>query len=146
MTLSHEEVTVLLVEDNDVDVEATRRAFGRHRIANRVVVAHDGIEALEVLRGEGEEPLHQPYIILLDLNMPRMNGIEFLQEIRSDPDLKKSVVFIVTTSDADKDRVRSYDLNVAGYIVKSNIGPDFERLIGMLDSYWKVVTLPRDHH
>lgn len=141
MNDGYKQVTVLLVEDNDVDVEAIRRAFDRHRIGNPVVVARDGIEALELLQGD-DPRVKEPFIILLDLNLPRMTGIEFLETIRDDPELKQSVVFVVTTSSADEDRLASYDLNVAGYIVKGNVGADFERLTGMLDSYWKIVTLP----
>ncbi|MEM9488664.1 MAG: response regulator, partial [Myxococcota bacterium] len=78
-------VTVLLVEDNEVDVEAVRRAFRKLRIANPIQVARDGLEALDRLRGQGEyETVPRPYLILLDLNLPRMSGIEFLRELRRD--------------------------------------------------------------
>ena len=138
-----ETVTVLLVEDNEVDIEAVRRAFRLHRIANPVRVASDGVEALEILRGEGDHPrLERPYVILLDLNMPRMNGIEFLTEVRADPALQDAVVFMLTTSKRDEDRLASYQLNVAGYIIKSHVGEDFVRLVMMLDHYWRVVELP----
>ena len=136
-------VNVLLVEDNVIEHEAVRRAFARERIGNPLATAADGIEALALLRGtHGAEALPRPYLILLDLNMPRMNGLEFLTELRADPDLKDSIVFVLTTSRSDEDRVASYNLNVAGYIVKSDVGPGFVRLIGLLDHYWRVVEFP----
>lgn len=136
-------VTVLLVEDNDVDREAVRRAFTRHRIANPIVEATDGLEALTILRGSAEQrPLPRPHVVLLDLNMPRMDGIETLREIREDPKLADTVVFVLTTSKADEDKTAAYDLNVAGYIGKSDVGAGFIRLIELLDHYWRVVELP----
>lgn len=136
-------VTVLLVEDNVIEQEAVRRAFVRERISNPIVSAVDGVEALARLRGApGVEPVERPYLILLDLNMPRMNGLELLTELRADPELKDSIVFVLTTSRSDEDRVASYNFNVAGYIVKSDVGAGFVRLIGLLDHYWRVVELP----
>ena len=136
-------VSVLLVEDDDVDVEVVRRGFKKHKIANPVTAAADGIEALEILRGEGgHEPLQRPYIILLDLNMPRMNGIEFLRAIRDDAELSDSVIFVLTTSENETDRVRAYKLHVAGYMVKSQVGPSFKKAIDLLSQYWTAVVLP----
>lgn len=132
-------VTVLLVEDDEVDVELVRRAFEKHRIANPLMVSKDGVAALELLRAN-EVP--RPYIILLDLNMPRMGGIEFLKNLRADPDLSDSVVFVLTTSTADADRWQAYQQHVAGYCVKSRVGADFLELTGLLKAYWRVVELP----
>lgn len=137
-------VSVLLVEDNVIEQEAVRRAFKREHIGNPIITAVDGIEALALLRGGagGVEALPRPYLILLDLNMPRMNGLEFLTELRADPDLRDSIVFVLTTSRSDEDRVASYNLNVAGYIVKSDVGAGFVRLLGLLDHYWRIVEFP----
>ena len=136
-------VSILLVEDDEVDQKGLKRAFKERRIANPIHVARDGLEALEVLRGDnGRSPLPRPYLILLDLDMPRMNGIEFLKEIRGDATLKDSVVFVLTTSGEDKERTEAYKLNVAGYMVKSNAGSTFTDAVTMLDHYWKVVELP----
>lgn len=136
-------VTILLVEDDNIDAEAIRRAFLKAKIANPIVAVKDGIEALECLRGTGGgEPLPRPHLVLLDLNMPRMNGIEFLEEIRRDPDLCDSVVFVLTTSDDDRDKVAAYEKHVAGYIVKSKAGYDFMSMINLLDHYWRIVELP----
>jgi CheY-like chemotaxis protein len=81
-------------------------------------------------------------LILLDLNMPRMDGIEFLKELRKDEELKKSIVFIMTTSDADEDKVKAYNLGVAGYILKSNPANAFLEATALLDTYWRVVEFP----
>jgi CheY-like chemotaxis protein len=136
-------VTVLLVEDNPIDREAVQRAFVKHRIANPIVEAADGVEALAILRGEvPDKPLERPYIVLVDLNMPRMNGIELISALRADKALSDSVIFVLTTSRSDEDRVASYSLNVAGYIVKSDVGSGFIRLVELLDHYWRVVELP----
>jgi CheY-like chemotaxis protein len=136
-------VTVLLVDDDDVDVQAVRRAFRKAKIVNPIEVARDGVEALAILRGlEGHAALSRPYIIILDLNMPRMDGREFLNELRADPSHHDAVVFVLTTSQADEDRAASYNKNVAGYIVKSDVGQGFLNVINLLDCYWRVVLLP----
>jgi CheY-like chemotaxis protein len=133
-------VQLLHVEDDTLCLMGLNRAFKAANIANPVSFAHDGIEALEVLRGtHGRTRLPRPFLILLDLNMPRMDGIEFLKELRSDEDLKKSIVFIMTTSDADEDKVKAYNLGVAGYILKSNPANAFLEATALLDTYWRVV-------
>lgn len=140
---AYQSVTILLVEDDPVDVEAIRRAFAKHRIANPLICARDGIEALKLLRGEdGVSRLARPYIVLLDLNMPRMNGFEFLEEVRNDDSLKSSVVFVLTTSDLDRDRAKAYQKQIAGYIVKDQVGDEFVHLVNMLGSYWNIVMFP----
>ena len=137
------EVTVLLIDDNDVDREGVRRAFVKAKIKNPVVEAKDGLDGLEKLRGSAETPpLPRPYLILLDINMPRMAGIEFLRTVRTDPALADSLVFVLTTSKSDEDRMASYDFNVAGYIIKSDVGARFLRLVEMIEHYWKVVEFP----
>lgn len=137
------EVNILLVEDDDVDVMAVKRSFRELRIANPLFEARDGVEALEQLRGKpGTPPIPSPLIILLDLNMPRMNGIEFLAEIRKDPQLHSSVVFVMTTSSDENDRVRAYNYNVAGYVLKHSPGRSFIEAVSMLEHYWRIVELP----
>ena len=136
-------VTILLVEDDKVDRMAIKRSFRDLKIANPVVEACNGIDALEFLRGEnGREKVPTPCLILLDLNMPRMGGIEFLEVLRSDPSLHRMVVFVMTTSAAEEDRTQAYDKNVAGYILKQRAGQDFLELIGMLQLYWRVIQFP----
>lgn len=140
---SSDTIRILLVEDDDLDAEDVRRAFAHQRIANPITVVQDGIAALERLRGQdGSPPLERPYLILLDLNMPRMNGIEFLQELRSDPDIHDSIVFVLTTSDADRDKVAAYEQHIAGYIVKSQAGTEFVSIMGIVDHYWRYVEFP----
>jgi CheY-like chemotaxis protein len=140
--MSTRTVQILLVEDDDVDVLAVRRAFREQKIANPITVAKDGLEALDILRGNGRPALDRPFIILLDLNMPRMNGIELLGELRADPQLKHSIVFVLTTSKADEDKAAAYDKNIAGYIVKADVGHGFVQVVGMLNHYWRIVELP----
>lgn len=141
--MNSQNIHILLVEDDDVDAEAIQRAFRKQRIANPFTVVPDGIEALKVLKGEdGHERLPRPYMILLDINMPRMNGIEFLQALRQDPQLSTSIVFILTTSDSDEDKVAAYAEHVAGYLLKARAGADFLDLIDMLGAYWRIVELP----
>jgi CheY-like chemotaxis protein len=136
-------VHILLVEDDDVDSEAIQRSFRRNKIANPIYRVTDGQEALAALRGEDGHPrLPRPYMILLDINMPRMNGLEFLQTLRQDPELQQSIVFVLTTSDRDEDRFAAYSEHVAGYILKRHAGENFVRLLTMLRNYWLVVELP----
>lgn len=137
-------VNLLLVEDDEVDIQGLKRAFARSRIANPLAVARDGLEALELLRGEnGREKLAKPYLVLLDLNMPRMNGIEFLEAIRADEELRGTVVFMITTSKADEDKARAYGHNVAGYIVKQDPANTFMEAVSLLEHYWKIVEFPQ---
>lgn len=136
-------VTILLVEDDRVDRMAIRRAFRDLKIANPVIEASDGIEALQRLRGEnGFEKVASPCLMLLDLNMPRMGGIELLEVIRSDPALHRMIIFVMTTSSAEEDLLQAYDKNVAGYVVKHRVGQDFMEAISMLEMYWRVVQFP----
>jgi CheY-like chemotaxis protein len=136
-------IKVLLVDDDEVDRLAVRRAFKKHRIANDIVEATNGLEALALLRGgEGRPALERPYLILLDLNMPVMNGLEFLDALRADPALADAVVFILSTSRSELDVAQGYRRNVAGYMVKSNVGDGFLDAVRLLEAYWRVVELP----
>jgi len=136
------DVGVLLVEDDEVDQMAVQRAFRQLNIKNPLVIANDGIEALEFLQKMNGGDLQRPFLIVLDLNMPRMNGIEFMKQIRADEDLKNSVVFVLTTSRDDKDLRQAYDLNAAGYVVKSSLAGSFANAVEMMRHYWKTVELP----
>jgi CheY-like chemotaxis protein len=136
-------VHILLVDDDKVDVMAVKRAFRELKIANPVVVAGNGIEALERLRGHnGYEKVPPPCLVLLDLNMPRMGGLEFLEELRRDEALRGTLVFVMTTSSAEDDRARAYDKNVAGYVLKHRPGQSFLEAIRMLEHYWRVIEFP----
>jgi CheY-like chemotaxis protein len=133
-------LNILLVEDDQVDVMNVRRAFERNRIANPLFVAGDGLEALEMLRN-GRVP-DSRRIVLLDLNMPRMSGIEFLRELRRDPVLMHTPVVILTTSNDDRDKIEAYNLNVAGYLLKPVTFVNFVELMAALNKYWTLVELP----
>lgn len=141
MNSPNKEVTLLLVEDDDIDAMSITRAFTKMSIGNPIVRATDGLEALQFLR-DGTVP--PPYIILLDLQMPRLNGLEFLDEIRKDPNLTKSIVFVLTTSKSDEDVTASYKKNIAGYFVKERVGEGFLDIVKMLKGYWKIVHFPED--
>lgn len=133
-------INVLLVEDDEVDVMNVQRAFRKNNILNPLFVARDGVEALSMLR-DGAVPSTRR-LVLLDLNMPRMNGIEFLQELRRDPALAATPVVVLTTSAADRDRTDAYDLNVAGYLVKPVTFVEFSELMAALNRYWSLVEMP----
>lgn len=132
-------LNILLVEDDEVDVMNVKRAFKKGMISNPLYVAHNGLEALSMLRGkEGEKPPvpKNRRLILLDLNMPKMNGLEFLEALRSDPDLKSIPVVVLTTSDEDRDRIEAYQYNVAGYILKPVTFSNFAEVMTTLNKYW----------
>lgn len=124
--------SILLIEDDEVDVEAIQRLFAWRNIANPLYVASDGEAALRLLHGEGDAVVQQPCVILLDLNLPRMNGIEFLDELRRDEKVKDSVVFVLTTSNRDYDRVVTSSKYVAGYLVKGEADEDHSQLFRYL--------------
>jgi CheY-like chemotaxis protein len=135
-------IDLLVIDDDDVTGEMVMRALRGAATDFNIIEARDGLEGLEILRGHHGPKVRRPYLILLDLNMPRMNGFEFLEEVRRDPDLSPSVIFILTTSDSDRDLLRAYDEHVAGYMVKSSIGPQFARLSALLGDYARTVRLP----
>ncbi|AHD02141.1 chemotaxis protein CheY [Leisingera methylohalidivorans DSM 14336] len=133
----------MLVDDDHGDAKAVQRAFKKVKIANEITRAIDGLEALDYLRGTGgKDKIHPPYVLLVDINMPRMSGIELVQELRADPELSRSVVFFLTTSSHEQDIEAAYDLNAAGYIVKETAGRDFLELVNMVDRYWRIVEFP----
>lgn len=133
-------LNILLVEDDEVDVMNVRRAFQKNHITNPLFVAANGVEALELLRG-GRIP-RERRMVLLDLNMPQMNGIEFLRELRRDPELHATPVVVLTTSNDERDRIEAYDLNVAGYLLKPVTFSNFCEVMATLNKYWALVELP----
>ena len=138
-------VNILLVEDDRIDAKAFLRAIQKERVSNPVTRAKDGVEAWEILKGaNGQLALPRPYIVILDINMPRMSGIELLRKLREDEDLKDSTVFVLTTSNDDRDKIEAYNLNVTGYLLKSDIGNSFLRAVQLIEKYWRVVELPID--
>lgn len=137
--INYKHATILLVEDDDIDAMIIERAFKKLKIINPMVRAKDGIIALELLKNG---TVAKPYLMLLDLNMPRMGGLELLTELRKDEYLRNSVVFVLTTSKDDEDKLAAYDKNIAGYILKEKLQDGFEELVKLLDHYWRLVELP----
>lgn len=138
-------INILLVEDDEVDVMNVKRAFKKVNITNPIYHADNGLEALKMLRGNNNEQPNLPNerrLVLLDLNMPKMGGIEFLQELRRDPQLKATPVVVMTTSNQDQDRVEAYNLNVAGYILKPVTFTSFVEIMAALNKYWILCEIP----
>lgn len=138
-------LNILLVEDDELDVMNVRRAFKKNNITNPLHVAGNGLEALDMLRGvDGGSPEvpAERRLILLDLNMPKMNGIEFLRELRADPALGLIPVIVLTTSDEDRDKVEAYQLSVAGYILKPVTLTHFIETMATLNKYWTLSEVP----
>lgn len=133
-------LNILLVEDDEIDVMNVRRAFEKNRVSNPLYVAGNGLEALEMLRGT--EVPKERRLVLLDLNMPKMNGIEFLEALRADPDLASTSVVVLTTSNDDQDKIDAYNLNVAGYLLKPVTFSNFCERMATLDKYWTLVEMP----
>ncbi len=134
---------ILLVEDNPDDVQLTLRALKKSNILNEVVVAQDGVEALEYLFGtgkyQGRDPKILPQVILLDLKMPRMDGLEVLQRLRQDERTRLQPVVVLTTSSEDRDRVESYKLGANSYIRKPVDFGQFSEAVRQLGLYWLVL-------
>ena len=136
--MSEQPATVLIVEDDEVDVELVMRGLRKRELPLSVHTATDGSKALDLIRHELPEDQRRRLIVLLDLNMPRMNGHEFLAELRMDESLQKTIVFVLTTSSLETDRCKAYTRNVAGYFVKSNI----HGLLDILGTYADHVEFP----
>ena len=137
MPSSSKPVTILLVEDDEIDVKALQWAFEKLKIANPLLIARDGVEAWEML-----QELPRPYLVISEINMPRMNGIELLRKIRASENCHDAIVFMLTTSNDEQDKIDAYQLNVAGYMLKTDMGTSFTRAISLIDNYWKVVEFP----
>jgi len=131
---------ILLVEDDRVDAMTVRRAMKDIKVVNRLDIAGDGEDALAFLRDPENE---EPCIILLDLNMPRMNGIEFLTLIKQDEALKRIPVVVLTSSSEEQDKVDSFDLGVAGYMIKPVDYHQFVEVMRAIDLYWTLSELPQ---
>jgi len=131
---------ILLVDDDEVDVMNVQRALLKNHIANPVHTATNGVEALEKLR-DGSIPSPRR-LVLLDLNMPKMNGIEFLRELRADPHLRATSVVVLTTSNEQRDKVEAFELNVAGYMIKPVRFAKFVEIMATINKYWLLVEMP----
>ena len=132
---------ILLVEDNPIDLDLTRRAFARSQLVNPLEVARDGAEALAWLaRWEAGEPL--PLVVLLDLKLPKVDGLEVLRQIRASPDLHRIPVVVLTSSREESDLVRSYELGVNAYVVKPLDFDQFMQAVRSVGVFWAVINAP----
>ena len=134
--------TILYVEDNPLDIELTLEALKESKIANPIIVANDGVEALEYLMCEGQykgRKLGNPCMILLDLKMPRMDGLEFLSIVKKDVKFKQVPIVMLTSSREEKDLIRGYDLGVNAYVVKPVDFVAFEDIIKLIGAFWAVL-------
>lgn len=144
MGINMRPIEVLLVEDNPGDIRLTQEAMKEGRVKNRLHVVKDGIEAIDFLRRKGEYTTSpRPDLILLDLNLPKKNGFEVLDEIKQDEDLKRIPVAVLTTSQAEEDVFKSYGLHANGYITKPVDLDQFIEVVKAIDHFWlSIVTLP----
>lgn len=136
---------ILLAEDNENDVELTLAALGEHNLANEVVVVRDGAEALDYLFRRGKFASHAnglPVVVMLDLKMPKVDGLEVLHQMRNDPDLKHVPVVMITSSREEQDLVRSYQLGVNAYVVKPVDFQQFVSSVKQIGFFWAVINEP----
>lgn len=134
--MNNNHLNILIVDDDDVARESFLRAVGKAKLALTVTEAQDGLEAYEILKERyPKNKVKQSVVVLLDLNMPRMSGFEFLQTIRADEALRSTIVFMLTTSDLAEDKKAALALNVAGYMAKANVGPGYKNLLKLIVNY-----------
>lgn len=138
--MTNKQYSILIVEDDEIDIMNIERSLMKIKTSMPFAVARDGIEALEILTSDKLVP---PVLIILDINMPRMNGIEFLQQLRTLEKWKITPVVVLTSSKDEKDRINSYNLNVAGYIVKPIAFDQFTEAISLIESYWRLCEFPK---
>lgn len=144
--IEYEPLPILIIEDDEVDLMSIQRALKDLKIANPTIHAKDGAEALNYLYGtDGYEKINSTdLIILLDLNMPRITGLEFLEKLRADDAFASSKIFVLTTSEADSDIVGTYKKSIAGYILKSHLRESLaKKLWSLQGEYWGVIVRPR---
>lgn len=137
--MSNSDKAVLLVEDDRVDAMTVKRAFKQIKVPNPLFHVENGEEALEFLRDESKPT---PMIILLDLNMPKMNGVEFLQVVKNDEELKQIPVIVLTTSKEQQDRVNTFKFSIAGYMIKPVDYQQFVEMVKTIRVYWNMSQLP----
>ena len=138
-----DKMSILLVEDNDLDAAILKRSMKKLDLSNSLIRARDGLEALELLKSHlATKTLPQPFVILLDINMPRMNGHEFLAELRATDALKASQVYVFTTSDSKKDINLAYKNNANGYIVKPDSTSELTDILRALQEFWSICEVP----
>jgi CheY-like chemotaxis protein len=146
MTKQTEDVEILLVEDNPTDAELATLALKEHNLANKLVWVKDGAEALDFLFGTGayanRKPENRPKVVLLDLRLPKIDGLEVLRRLKADERTRRIPVVVVTSSKEDRDVVASYDLGVNSYISKPVEFDEFSRVVSELGLYWLLINRP----
>jgi CheY-like chemotaxis protein len=144
MTATEKAVEILLAEDNPGDITLTKKALERNKLANNLHVVTDGVEALEFLRQEGEyTDKPRPDLVLLDLDMPRKDGRDVLEELEDDDDLRRIPVVVLTSSEAEEDIAKSYQLNANAYVTKPVDFDGFSEIVNRIENFWfKIVTFP----
>jgi two-component system response regulator len=144
--LRTDDKVILLVDDDPNDVELTLRAFRNNPLGNRIVVARDGIEALDYLRGTGQhagrDPAQLPQVVLLDLNLPVLDGLEVLRRIRAEERFRRLPVVILTSSNQDSDKLAGYGLGANSYVRKPVDFKEFSDAVTRLGLYWMLVNEP----
>lgn len=140
--------SILQIDDDSVDAMMVKQVFKKIEMPFELIQASDGQEALDMLKGENgkEKPDPLPSIILLDVNMPRMNGHEFLDALRADPNLRSILVYMMTTSSSDKDIRSAYEMNIAGYLTKPVDLDQVMNTFKTLKNYWEVISFPPPNH
>ncbi len=140
-----EVIKVLVVEDNPNDVAIIKRAMRKSDVKCELYFARDGEEALDFLYGQGEfEDAPRPDLILLDLNLPKINGLEVLAKVKEDERLKRLPVIVLTISEREEDMVKAYNSGAASYMTKPVDSKDFERLIQTVQEYWRIARIPSE--
>lgn len=138
--MAPKQVSLLVVEDDDVDFKLLMHSFSKRKIANAILRAKNGLDALsKIENGEVQEP----FFVLLDINMPKMNGWEFLEALRANPKHAHTVVFINTTSNDEVDIKKGFEEHVAGYFHKDNVSHSIDKLVEVIDGYWQIVVMPQ---
>jgi CheY-like chemotaxis protein len=141
--MDNRQATILLVEDDDVDAETVERGLKSAGIEGMLVRARDGVEALDLLEGrQGRAKIRPPFLLLVDIRMPRMDGLSLIHAVRRNVSLQRTIIFVLTTSDSERDRLAAYNEHVAGYIIKSGSDDQYLRLAKMLEYYLSIVELP----
>ena len=143
--LQNERLHILLVSEDEVDAAAIQCSLQKNKISNDVTTVRSAMEACNALAGMGGcAPLRRPYVILLNVHLPQMNSLEFLRQLRNDPALLDSVVIVLTTSDADKDKIAAYDRQVARYLANSHLDQNSSGTVMALNTSGEVVECPLD--
>lgn len=129
---------IILAEDDDVDAKIIAKSLAKENINNPISRAHDGEEAFALINKSNQENPNTPHILLIDINMPKMNGLELIRKIHNSNNRNNNLIFVFSGSKSDEEKLRAYDFNITGYISKDRAGKDFHRLAQILNRHWKL--------